>query len=263
MKFYLKHVPPNPTIEYANEILATVPRDCEEIVSQGGGSTIDVGKWISKELGLKHTAIPTTGGTGSEVTKYCVLMVGGKKKTFTDEKFIPTSYILNPQLLVTLPFEQTLSSGLDALAQSLESYWSINKTPESKLYSLVAYNLVLDNLGISLREPDNLQARMNMLLAANFSGKAINITKTNICHAISYPLTELYGIPHGIACGLTLAYFAKKIGVAPEVHDFLLELNLPVYKIDKEKVAKIVIEDPKLKDYPLIISYGDLFPCYL
>src|SRR3990167_7947620 len=120
--FHLKSCPVNPTKEYADSIKIT--EDTTEIISQGGGSTIDVGKWLAKKYNLKHTVIPTTAGTGSEVTKYCVLTVDGKKVTFEDEKFIPTGYLLDPKLVTTCPKEVTISAGLDALSQALESLWS-------------------------------------------------------------------------------------------------------------------------------------------
>lgn len=253
--FHLKSCPVNPSLEYADSI--KVPKGTLEITSQGGGSTIDVGKWLSRKYNLKHTAIPTTAGTGSEVTKYCVLMVDGKKTTFTDDKFIPDNYILNPELVTTCPREVTLSAGLDALSQAVESLWSKNKTPESMFYSEMALNLIPKNLILSLKEPLNKTARMNMLIAANFAGRAINITQTNVCHAISYPLTELYGIPHGIACGMSLGYFTKRF-LDVEFIEYIGGLELPHYDIDIDKVASIVIESEKLKDCPIEITKQEI-----
>lgn len=216
-------------------------------MSRGGGSTIDVAKYIAGELGLPHHCIPTTAGTGSEVTKYVVLTVDGRKKTFTDEKYIPTSYELNPEYLVTLPELHTIASGLDALSQAFESLWSKNKTRESRLYSKTAIKLIIKNLDKCVREPDNLEARMNMLIAANLSGRAINITRTNVCHAISYPLTDWYGIPHGIACAMSLGYFTKKF-LNLDISVFLSKFNIPNYEIDIEKVTKEAIKSQKLKE---------------
>ncbi len=96
-----------------------------------------------------------------------------------------------------------------------------------------------------------------MLIAANFAGRAINITKTNVCHAVSYPLTEWYGIPHGIACAMSLAFFAQK-ATSVDLSEFIKALKLPAYKIDKEKVAKEVIYNEKLKDYPIEIHEQDI-----
>lgn len=249
----MKQCDPNPNLD--DVIKIKIPKGTREIISEGGGSTIDVGKWIARDKKLKHTAIPTTAGTGSEVTRFCVLNVEGKKTTFEDEKFIPDAYILDPNKVVSLPTIHTVSSGLDALSQAMEASWSIKKTPESYMYSQSAISMIPKNLLISKDKPENLKARMNMLIAANLSGRAINITRTNVCHAISYPLTDLYGIPHGIACAMSLGYFAKKMGI--EIDDYLKMFNLN-YKIDPEKVANIAIKSPKLKDFPKPITKEDI-----
>jgi alcohol dehydrogenase class IV len=225
----------------------------------GGGSTIDVGKWLAFKYKIKHTAMPTTAGTGSEATKYCVLTTDGQKKTYDLQE--PDSYILNPSLVVTLPELYTLSSGLDALSQAMEAHWSTNATPESRNYSAIAIEMVVNNLKKSMEQPKNERYRMNMLMAANFSGRAINITKTNVCHAISYPLTDLYGIPHGIACAYSLPYFAEKMGFDLEM--FFLQFQLPLYDIDREKVADIVMGSEKLKSYPQAISRQDVIDSLL
>lgn len=252
MTFLVPKCPPNPSLEFAESI--KIPNGTTSILSIGGGSTIDVGKWLASKYNLPHTVIPTTAGTGSEVTRYCVLTTNGKKKTYELKK--PDSFILDPRLVISLPELHTLASGMDALSQSLESWWSTNSTPESKLYSQLAYNLVFANLKLSMEFPKNERYRMEMLIAANFSGRAIEITKTNVCHAISYPLTELYGIPHGIACAMSLRYFAKKVGI--DLDFWFLQFKLPKYEIDVEKIADIVIESEKLKSYPQKIQRLDI-----
>lgn len=250
-----KNAPPNPTIEYAESII--IPKGTTEIVSEGGGSTIDVGKWVARKYHLKHTAIPTTAGTGAEVTRFCVLTVDGKKTTYEDVRFLPDSYVLDPRLVVSLPHLHTLSSGLDALSQALESFWSKRATDESKNYSNTAVALVFENLKASLAEPRDELRRMNMLMAANLSGRAIDITRTNVCHAISYPLTQWYGIPHGIACGMSLKYFARK-AVNLDLEDFIHDLDLPQYDIDPVSIASNVITSKKLKDCPFEVTEEDI-----
>jgi alcohol dehydrogenase YqhD (iron-dependent ADH family) len=259
-KLLLRHCPPNPTFEYADSL--EVPSECLEIESQGGGSTIDVGKWLAKKFNLKHTAIPTTAGTGSEVTRYCVLNVDGKKKTFTDDKFIPESYILNPQLVTSLPELHTVASGLDALSQAYEAYWSVNATAESKMYSMYAMEHIPPSLAASIKDPNDERARMEMLIAANFSGRAINITKTNVCHAISYPLTDIYKVPHGIACAMSLGYFAEKFLGITHLTQFI-KLLIPHYEIDKSIIADIAINSEKLKDCPREVLHQDILASLL
>lgn len=257
MIYTLAHAQTNPTIEYAQEILKQV-RDggYTSIVSKGGGSTIDVGKYIAVQLNIPHHAIPTTAGTGSEVSKYCVLTVDGKKKSFTGDEYIPTSYELNPKNVITCPADFTLSAGLDAFCQAIESIWSNNATGESESYAEAAINLIENNLFKSFEDLSNQRYRMNMLIAANLSGRAINIARTNVCHAISYVLTELYQIPHGIACAMTLRYFARKAGTP--VDDFLDKFWLPKYMIDPAKVADIAIQHEKMKDVDFEVTREDI-----
>lgn len=243
----------NPTLEFAESLV--VPPEVEFLTSRGGGSTIDVGKWLARKYKLRHHAIPTTAGTGSEVTKYCVLMVNGKKKTYDLD--VPDSFTLDPALVVTLPQTQTISTGFDALCQSLESYWSKNATVESRSYSSAALELIKKSMFKSAEDLNDQGARMDMLYAANLSGKAINITRTNVCHAISYPITELYGIPHGIACSLSLVYFTRKalnLDFAPFLSQFIIKRG----EIDPKKIAKIAIKSQKLKDCPFEITKEDI-----
>jgi len=195
-------------LEQAQQILNQIPKYITELESIGGGSTIDVGKYIAWKLKLPHTAIPTTAGSGSEVTKYAVFMVDGKKKTIEDEALIPTKYELRPELVMSCPDEVTIASGLDALAHAIESTWSKDATDESRLYAHRAITGITASLYDSYKNPENEYLRMQMLEAANYAGRAINITKTSICHALSYPLTSK-GVPHGIAVASTLPVFMK------------------------------------------------------
>ena len=243
-------------MEYADSVI--VPEGTTEIISQGGGSTIDVGKWLAKKYNLKHTAIPTTGGTGSEVTKYVVLTIDGKKQTIYAEEAIPDSYILDPKLSVSLPKLQTQASGLDALCQCYEALMSNNHTLESNNYARVGIQLILRSLKECIDNPTNERARMDMLIAANMSGRAINITKTNVCHAISYHLTDKYNIPHGLACAISLPYFHSKWG-GHDIRPFLESLDLPTFEYDKEEVANEAMKwTDKLNDFPMPITKDDI-----
>ena len=204
-----RKMPVNPSLEFAKSVLEEA-QGCDEVISIGGGSTIDVGKYVSCFLGVKHTAIPTTAGSGSEVTRYVVLTNGnGRKDTLMNPGFLPDKYVLNPNQVTSLPDLQTLSSGMDAVSHALESLWSANATRESGELGRLALGLAMANLRQSREKPKDLALRTNMLVAANLAGRAINITGTNVCHAVSYALTQLYNIPHGIACALTLAEWIR------------------------------------------------------
>lgn len=262
MKFILdglkRRLPSNPTIESAEKILEEA-RGSTEITSIGGGSTIDIGKYVAWKLNIPHTAIPTTAGTGSEVTKFAVFIKDGKKISFEDNELIPDNYNLEPERVVSLPKYQTASTGLDALSQAIESFWSPISTEESRLYSVRAVRLVMASLWFSYNDLENELFRSMMLEAANYSGKAINITRTSICHAISYPLTIHYDLPHGIACAYTLSFFMKYFNFKYvnylEVESLILSLNArPTINLDKELVIKEALESSRSQNTPRPIT---------
>lgn len=261
-----RKMPVNPSMEFADSMVEEA-RNCDEVVSIGGGSTIDVGKYVSWSLGLPHTAIPTTAGSGSEVTRYAVLINGnGQKETITKDEMLPDKYVLDPSYVTSLPDLQTLSSGMDAVSHALESLWSAKATRESKELGRLALGLAMANLRPSREDPKNEALRMNMLAAANLAGRAINITGTNVCHAISYSLTQLYGIPHGIACALTLAEWIRFFPspgyetAAEWVHRTLWKTSvpIPIGSIDIRLVADGAMRQEKIQTGPKRVSFNDV-----
>lgn len=193
---------------------------CDFILSIGGGSAIDTAKNIKlfscldskknyleqkyRYCPVKHLAIPTTAGTGSECTRFSVLYHNGEKQSVAHDSIVPEYVILEPKLLLQLPDYQKKSTMLDALCQAIESFWSVNSTPKSKQYSKESIQLVLENLNQALlNDPGALK---NMQKAAYLSGKAINIAQTTAAHAMSYKLSSLYKISHGHAVALSLPY---------------------------------------------------------
>lgn len=187
--------------------------ECDAILAVGGGSSIDVAKCIKlyckmnkeqlyleqeyKDSCVPLLAIPTTAGTGSESTRYAVIYYEGKKQSITHESIVPNYAILDSSVLITLPLYQKKCTMLDALCQGIESWWSVNSTDESKEYSKEAISLIMTNYNNYLL--GDLNAANNVLLAANYAGRAINITQTTAAHAMSYKITSLYGLPHGHA----------------------------------------------------------------
>ena len=192
--------------------------ECDAVLAIGGGSSIDVAKCIKlyssmedtkvyleqeyKENDVTLIAIPTTSGTGSESTRYAVIYYEGKKQSVTHDSIVPKYAILDYRNLVTLPLYQKKCTMLDALCQSIESWWSVNATEKSREYSRHALNTLMFNMKdyIANKEDGNAE----MLEASNYAGKAINITQTTAAHAMSYKLTSLYGIPHGRAVFMCL-----------------------------------------------------------
>jgi alcohol dehydrogenase class IV len=198
-------------------------KNCDAIIAIGGGTVIDIGKCISifstnlgkiedfifkkkkiNKAGKPLIRIPTTAGSGSEATHFAVVYIGKKKYSIAHSKYMQPKYvILDPQFTLSLPSNISATSGMDAFCQAIESYWNINSTKKSKRYGKKAIELVIENILKVVKNPDR-ESRFNMALAANYSGKAINITKTTACHAISYPITSFFNVPHGHAVALTL-----------------------------------------------------------
>ena len=199
---------------------------CDTILAVGGGSAIDVAKCIklavlaeegnaaiipplvSQRLPIDGSkipfiAIPTTAGTGSESTHNAVMYYEGAKQTVTNDGILPDYAILEPTVLKTLPLYQKKCTMMDALCQGIESWWSINSTDESKVYSKKTVELIMDNWKKYIFENDD-EAAAKIMLAANYGGRAINIAQTTAAHAMSYKITSMYGLPHGHAVAVCL-----------------------------------------------------------
>ncbi len=198
---------------------------CECIISIGGGSAIDMGKLINVfqshqgiereiTLGQKNMlnsldpfiAIPTTAGSGSESTHFAVIYYCNRKYSIANKNMIPNLAIVDYSLTNYLSRYQTACTGMDALSQSIESYWSMSSTSKSRKYAKRAIFLIIENLADSVNKPSRLR-RKNMMFASHLSGKAINITKTTAPHALSYKISQILKIPHGHAVAITLGYF--------------------------------------------------------
>lgn len=234
---------PNPLYEQVcMGIEQLVSSKCDTILAVGGGSAIDVAKCIklaalSKEGSLAiipplvsqripidgskipFIAIPTTAGTGSESTHNAVMYYDGTKQTVTNDEILPEYAILEPSVLKTLPLYQKKCTMMDALCQGIESWWSINSTDESKNYSKMVVELIMRNWQKYIFE-NNDAAAVQIMLAANYSGRAINIAQTTAAHAFSYKITSMYNLPHGHAVAICLpAIWEYMIGHMDECFD--------------------------------------------
>ncbi len=199
---------------------------CDSLVAVGGGSAIDVAKCIKLAVLAKEgnaaivpplvstrvtcdgsklpfIAIPTTAGTGSESTHNAVMYYEGTKQTVTNDGVLPDYAILEPSVLKTLPLYQKKCTMMDALCQGIESWWSVNSTEESYEYSRKTIELIMSNWHKYIFENDD-EAAAQIMLAANYGGRAINITATTAAHAMSYKITSLYNFPHGHAVAVCL-----------------------------------------------------------
>lgn len=205
---------PNPLYESVVEgVKAFKESGSNQIIAVGGGSAMDVAKCIKLYSNMDDSlnyleqkiipndvrllAVPTTAGTGSEATRYAVIYYNGVKQSVTDQSSIPSMVLMDSSVLESLPVYQKKCTMMDAFCHSIESFWSVNSTDESKSYASEAIRLILANYRDSF---ENLgDGNANMLLASNLAGKAINITQTTAGHAMCYKLTSLYNVPHGHA----------------------------------------------------------------
>ena len=207
---------------------------CDSILAVGGGSAIDVAKCIKLAVLAKEgnaalipplvstrvecdgskipfIAIPTTAGTGSESTHNAVMYFEGAKQTVTNDGVLPDYAILEPSVLKTLPLYQKKCTMMDALCQGIESWWSVNSTEKSYEYSRKTIELIMANWRKYIFENDD-EAAKQIMLAANYGGRAINITQTTAAHAMSYKITSLYKLPHGHAVAVCL----------PEIWEYMI-----------------------------------------
>lgn len=217
---YFQDFQPNPLYEsIVNGVKVFRQEQCDMIFAVGGGSAIDVAKCIKLYSNLdpeqnylvqkilpndvRLVALPTTAGSGSEATRYAVIYYEGAKQSVSDYSIIPSTIVIDASVLVTLPIYQKKSTLMDAFCHAIESFWSVNSTEESKSYSRQAIKMILDNMNEYL-SGDNSKNSI-MLRAANYAGKAINITQTTAGHAMCYKLTSFYGIAHGHAAALCVS----------------------------------------------------------
>lgn len=205
-----------------------VARDerCDLVIGIGGGSAMDMAKaasvlatndgratdYIGVNLvpkpGLPTIMVPTTAGTGSEVTWTAVFTQRAKKaKGGINSPFLyPSLALLDPELTVTVPPELTASTGMDALCHAIESYTSVKASPYSDMVAAEAISLIGEYLPQAVADGRNLEARSKMLFASLLAGLGLASAGVTAVHALSYPLGALYGVPHGLANGLLLPH---------------------------------------------------------
>ncbi|MEO7741585.1 MAG: iron-containing alcohol dehydrogenase PsrA [Usitatibacter sp.] len=236
-------IEPNPDVSDLAAMYERFWRDhagCDTLVAVGGGSAIDTAKVLMvgtasgrfDELvallasGTPFTphrtkalvAVPTTAGTGSEVTPWATIWdkAAQKKHSLHLKETWPEAAVVDPELMLTLPDAVTLQSGLDALSHALESIWNVNANPISDTFAMAAAREVLATLPALMRAPRDIALRGRMALAALKAGLAFSNTRTALAHSISYEMTLRFGLPHGIACSFTLPMvLGRAVGIDP------------------------------------------------
>ena len=243
-------ISPNPDVTEVDACADIIRKNnIEFVVVVGGGSPMDCAKAAASvaltndsirkyhgtgvslsEEHLPLIAIPTTAGTGSEVTCVSVLSdhANGKKSPIVSDGFFPDYAIIDPELTYTMPPKVTAGTGIDVLSHALEGFWSKGHQPVCDACALHAADLVFKYLYRAYENPSDEEAREKMCEASVIAGLAFTLPKTTASHACSFPLTNLHHIPHGEACGLTLDYFARINAKGPEggrIDDFAKRLG--------------------------------------
>lgn len=232
IKKVFSEIRPNPTTDNVNACVKVLREiDADFAIALGGGSPMDCckaacaiargndiiesyhsgGKAINSNEAIPMIAVATTSGTASEVTNISVLtdLKKNLKAPMNDPAMYPKIAVIDPELTITVPKQITASTGLDVLSHTIESYWATLNQPICSACSVYAARLVFENLEKAYNEPDNLDARIKMSEASIVAGVAFSHPRTTGSHACSFPLTNIYGVPHGEACAFTLDYFVK------------------------------------------------------
>ena len=210
-----------PIIEELVTIIKTINEFKPDLfLAIGGGAVIDYAKIANTVHALPNLAeliinysypfknkltklavIPTTAGSGAEVTSNAVIYVNGIKYSFENELLIPDEFFLIPEFLTSAPNKIKASAGFDSIAQAIESLISRKSTERSVEYATKSLKFAI-NCFVPFLENPNIKNATEMSIASNLAGKAINISKTTAPHAVSYPFTSLFNISHGHAVSL-------------------------------------------------------------
>jgi alcohol dehydrogenase len=247
-----------PELELADTGAKTALKEkCDCIIGVGGGSAMDAGKAIAilaankgkaadylglnkvPGPGLPKIMVPTTAGTGSEVTFTAVFLRKDlkKKEGMNSPYLYPEVALLDPVLTLSLPPEPTAATGMDALCHAIESFTSVNASPMSELFSLEAIQLISDNLRTCVHNGADLDAREQMLLGSLYAGLGLANAGVGAAHSLSYPLGGRFGIGHGLANTLML----------PCIMAFNLPSALEKFAIVADAMGEM-IDDMPLRD---------------
>ena len=250
-----KQVEAEPRLEVADEgAKAARKGKCDIVVGIGGGSAMDVAKAIAVMAanngsavdylglnkvpgpGLPTIMVPTTAGTGSEVTFTAVFVRQDlkKKEGMNSPYLYPDLALLDPVLTLTLPPVSTASTGIDALCHAIESFTSVNASPMSEMFSLDAIQLISENLRTCVHDGGNLEAREKVLLGSLYAGLGLANAGVGAVHSLSYPLGGKYGVSHGLANTVML----------PHVMSFNLPGALEKFAVVAEAMGEIIDDMP-------------------
>ena len=243
-------IPPDSSIQVVNQIAGLYRQaQCDSLIAVGGGSVIDTAKGVGMVLAqagsdlldsagcevlprgahVPFVAVPTTAGTGSEVTSFAVLTdrAKGVKYPLVDDALLPDEAILDPSLLAGVPPAVTADTGMDVLTHAAEAYVARGATPYTDALAEKAFTLAWQNLRPAWETAGESGAKGNMLLASNLAGIAFNAAGLGICHSLAHALGGRFHLPHGRLNALILPHvihFNAADGTAAEKYGRLAKL---------------------------------------
>ena len=249
----------NPTVGNVEEALQIYKENnCEGLIAFGGGSSMDCAKAVgarvacpnkplSKMKGILKigrkipflAAIPTTAGTGSEVTVTAVITdeKTNYKYPMSDFPLIPKVAVLDPKVTFTLPKSLTASTGVDALTHAVEAYIGRSTTIKTRYFSRTATKLIFENIEKAYKNGYDEEARRNMLMASHLAGGAFSRSYVGYVHAVAHSLGGAYNIPHGLANSVLLPIVLKRYG--PKVYKKLKELAVAAGLASEDDSAEL------------------------
>ncbi len=247
---WIDSVSANPDIlDIENAVRGLSTTDFDVVVAFGGGSAMDFAKAVASRIGARDqtfelralisqpeslltappvpvVALPTTAGTGSEVTPFATIWdrENKKKLSLASPALFPAIAIVDAELTDNLPAAATFASGLDALNQAFESVWNKNRSPLTVQLASRAIALALRALNALHEDLGNKAARDQLSEASVLAGLCISQTRTALCHSMSYPLTAHFDIPHGVACAFTMGEVLQLcVEHSPELFDVVIQ----------------------------------------
>ncbi len=286
-------IPPDSSIEIIDKIAKIyIEKKCDAIIALGGGSVIDTAKGtrmilsqgkenlmdlagcelISYGKHIPFIAIPTTSGTGSEVTLVAVILnkIQNIKMEFISYYLVPDVAILDTRMTLTLPKKITASTGMDALCHAIEGYTCLQKNPLSDAYAVSAIEMIRDNLIEAVKNGLNKDARLAMANASLMAGVAFSNSMVGVIHAIGHSLGAISRVPHGDAMSILMPHCMKfnKDKLGEEYAKLLLYLadeevyvNTPKEKRAEasiEHIEKMLKELNQISGLPITLSEADV-----
>ncbi len=237
--------------------------DADILISVGGGSSIDTAKamaillteggrledyqgWqILKRPLIPHIAVPTTAGTGSEVTYVAVVKEHdrGIKLVFGDNHLIPNTAILDPELTINLPPDITASTGMDALSHAIESMHSLQRQPMTDGLALQAIRMIFNYLSVCVENGKDIAARGQMQIAATMAGIAFSNAQLGIVHAMAHAVGARFGVPHGVANAILLPYGMEyNMDICGDEYAMIAEAaGIDIHKKTKREAAEMAV----------------------